>query len=202
MRQKDILKRQIEDIMRSARPYEQSLLQAEMGLASVKNRLEEAQAMTRIAEHWLRLHPPIMEDSRLARIEPIPPPHQPTMPQLHDEPEGPLPSSSQSTSNKKKNQDPQLKRNKGGKLCFRCQGDDHLSFNCPRKKKYCWHCHSDGHFPNDCIYTSVVRYQWCDKCLQMGAHSEVDCLSMSNARSVQARPLPLPSHPHSRVQGP
>src|ERR1700744_3842662 len=105
MRQRDTLKWQIEDIIRTTRPYEQSLLHAEIGLASVKNHLEEARALTKITEHWLQLHPPIMEDSRNARIEPIPPPHRPAMPTLHDEPEGALPSSSQNTSNKKNRRD-------------------------------------------------------------------------------------------------
>src|SRR6202012_4757877 len=51
MHQKDTLKRQIEDIIRTTRPYEQSLLQAKMGLASIKNCLEEAQAYTKITDH-------------------------------------------------------------------------------------------------------------------------------------------------------
>ena len=168
MKLEDALKMQIESIHRSAEPLERYLLEVEMQLASNRRRLQDGEAYTLIAEHWLVLHPPEPPvEPSVPYPLPIPPPHRLAMPRLHDEPEGHIQGASRRIRRPKKN--------KGGKICFRCNADDHLSFNCPRRHKFCWHCGSRTHWPNDCLFRKPSDPRWCGKCLQMTNHNEVDC---------------------------
>ena len=144
-----------------------------MQLTSTRRRLQDGQAYIRISDHWQTLHPPPSPDELHPFPVPIPPPHRCAMPILHDEPEGSIPSSTKATRGRRRGK--KQKKNTGGRLCFRCQADDHLSFNCPRRQKYCWRCGSQEHWPNDCLWPAPQVSSWCSKCFSQGAHKEIDC---------------------------
>ncbi len=182
------LRDQLVALYKTAEPLEHHLLDVDMQLTSVRRRLQSHQAYSRISSTWLRLHPPPTHtDTHPFYVEPIPPPHRLALPQLQDEPEGHTPSSSKKKRGPKKKKseaekkaakpkEKKLKKNKGGKICLRCNSDYHLSFNCPQKNRYCWRCAATDHWPKDCLWpgTSVTN-RWCSKCLKTSSHDEIDC---------------------------
>ncbi len=138
------LREQVVALYKTAEPLERHLLEVDMQLTSVRCRLQSYQAYLKISSTWLCLHPPLTHtDTHPFYIEPIPPPHRLALPQLQDEPEGHTPSSSKKKRGLKKKKatppkEKKPKKNKGGKICLRCNSDFHLSFNCPQKNCYCW----------------------------------------------------------------
>ncbi len=175
-------------LYKTAEPLERHLLEVDMQLTSVRCCLQSYQAYSRISSTWLRLHPPPTHtDTHPFYVEPIPPPHRLALPQLQDEPEGHTPSSSKKkrVPKKKKSEkekkaakpkEKKPKKNKGGKICLRCNSDYHLSFNCPQKNRYCWRCAATDHWPKDCLWPGTSETnRWCSKCLKTGSHDKIDC---------------------------
>jgi hypothetical protein len=164
LKNQEALRKQVQAIYKTAEPTERQLLNVNMQLTSARRRLQENRAYIRISDHFLTLHPSVDDPTVYPMISP---PHRLAMPQLHDEPEGHTPSCSKRTL--------RTKRNPGGKLCFRCQSEEHLSFNCPRHLKYCWHCNSQEHWPNDCLWPAPTARFWCTKCVATVDHKEINC---------------------------
>jgi len=152
LRNQKALREQVVALYKTTEPIECHLLEVDMQLTSVRRCLQSHQAYSRISSTWLRLHPPPTHtDTHPFYIESIPPPHHLALPKLQDEPEGHTPSLSKKKkkrSTKKmpvaeatkteKSKEKRPKKNKGGKICLRCNSDFHLSFNCPQKNCYCW----------------------------------------------------------------
>ncbi len=175
------LREQVVALYKTAEPLERRLLEVDMQLTSVRQRLQSNQACTKISSTWLHLHPPPTHtDTHPFYVESIPPPHRLALPKLQDKPEGHTPSSARKVKKgkkKQKNKTPRgPKKNKDGKLCLRCHSEFHLSFNCLQKNRYCWRCAGTDHWPKDCLWPGTSETsRWCGKCLKTGSHDEIDC---------------------------
>jgi hypothetical protein len=132
---------------------EGTLFTADSELKGVMKRMEAAHLYRRIAERY--------HDSFALNltngISPLPYPSASTLPAAPgaEHPRPPLPMTQlQDEEVPGASQGGKYHAN-GKKLCYKCRSDNHLSKDCPRRKKWCRVCSSTTHWPNHCIFRSL-----------------------------------------------